>query len=59
MNQNYLDFEQSIADLDRKSFGLETTNPVVLKGVAGKPGTEFDLPTFSVYCALELEGNNL
>ncbi len=40
-------------------FGLETTDPTVLKGVAGNPGTEFDLPTFSVYCALELEGKNL
>ncbi len=37
----------------------ETTDPVVLKGVAGNPGTEFDLPTFSVYCALQLEGKSI
>ncbi len=38
---------------------LGAEDPATVKGAAGNPGTEFDLPTFSVYCALEMEGKNL
>jgi hypothetical protein len=36
-------------------FRPETSVPPTLQGVAAKPGTDFYLPTFTVYCALEFE----
>ncbi len=39
-------------------FMPEAPDPVALQGVAANPGTEFHLPTMSVYCALELEDKN-
>jgi hypothetical protein len=37
----------------------ETKDALTLQGTAATPGTEFELPPLSAYCALEFEGSNL
>jgi len=40
-------------------WGPEAKDARTLQGLAASPGTEFNLPPLSVYCALEFEGINL